>query len=125
MPSKRDDAAIETPPTLMSRSESLGRPPATKAWASTTERIGRRARSARTRRIASASAAPGLVEGLGVEVGESVDRDRTVGVLQQDRRADSRGVGPEEDAGRVDQARAEPEALGGVVVAGRQHDLGP
>ena len=59
MPSKTEVGTSETPPTLMSRSESLGSAPATKAWAST-HRAGPAAgaaRSARTRRIASVRAA--------------------------------------------------------------------
>ena len=69
MPSKIGVGTSETPPTLMSRSESLGSAPATKACARTTERVcdGRVARSARTRTIASVSAAswerPGRPQG--------------------------------------------------------------
>ena len=43
----------DTPPTEMSRSESLVAPPVTNAWAITTERPPRRARSASTRAIAA------------------------------------------------------------------------
>ncbi len=54
MPSKSSSGTTEMPPTAMSRSLSLGSPPATNAWASTTERVpGRVARSARMRRMAS------------------------------------------------------------------------
>ena len=118
----------------MSRSDSLGSPPATNACASTTDRVPgeRRARSRRTRPRASASAAswerdrqgPGLGERQGVEVGQAVDRDGSVLVGQLDGRADRGGVGADEHAGRVDQPRAEPEPLGGVVVAAGQHHLG-
>jgi hypothetical protein len=59
MPAKSEVGTSDTPPTLMSRSESLGRAPATNAWARTTERVPaeRVPRSARTLRIASVSAA--------------------------------------------------------------------
>ncbi len=67
MPSKTGSGTRDTPPTEMSRSESLssGRaPPPTKAWAITTERVpGRPARSARTRRIASVRVASWLRSG--------------------------------------------------------------
>ena len=62
MPSKTLVATRETPPTLMSRSDSDGSAPATNACASTTDRVlgPRAARSARTRVIASVSAASWL-----------------------------------------------------------------
>ncbi len=67
---------------------------------------------------------PGLGERQGVEVGQAVDRDGSVLVGQLDGCADRGGVGADEHAGRVDQPRAEPEPLGGVVVAAGQHHLG-
>ena len=76
------------------------------------------------RLVAASRQPPRLVERLRVEVGETVHRDRAVLVGQEDRRTDPGGVGAQEDAGRVDQPRAEAEALGRVVVAGRQHHLG-
>ena len=45
-------------------------------------------------------------------------------VVEQDRRADRGGVGAQEDAGRVDQPRAEPEPLRRVVVARRSSPPG-
>ena len=62
MSSNRLVATRDTPPTLMSRSDSEGVAPATKACASTTLRVeaGRAARSDRTRVIASDRAASWL-----------------------------------------------------------------
>ena len=134
MPSKSDDATIETPPTLMSRSDSLGTPPATNAWASTTERIGRAAEVgpdpahglgqrrlvAAGRQAATARAAP-----AGRGRGGRGPRPGRGASSSSDRRADRRGVGAHEDPGGVDQPGAEAEPLGRVVVAGRQHDPGP
>ena len=68
--------------------------------------------------------APRLGQRQRVEEGEAVDGDRTVLVGQPDGGADPGGVGADEDAGGVDQPRAEPEPLRGVVVAAGQHDPG-
>ncbi len=59
MPSNVEVATRDTPPTLMSRSESEGSAPATKACAITTERVRgpRPARSERTRTMAASIAA--------------------------------------------------------------------
>ena len=124
----------ETPPTLMSRSDSLGSPPATKACASTTERVpgARVARSRRTRSRATDSAASWerraaprarpAPAGRG-RGGRTRPPDR--GRRQDHGGADPGGVGADEDAGGVDQPGAEPEPLRGVVVAAREHDPGP
>ena len=66
---------------------------------------------------------PGLRQGARVEVGQGVDRDGAVLVLEQDRGADRRGRRADEDAGGVDEAGAEAEPLGGVVVAAGDDDL--
>ena len=79
----------------MSRSDSLGSPPATNAWASTTDRVpvARAARSRRTRCMAvgerglvgAGGQRPGLGQRERVEVGQAVDRDRPVLVVEQRR----------------------------------------
>ncbi len=53
MPSKTSAGTTLTPPTAISRSDSLVVPPATKAWAMTTEGSLRVARSSLTRPIAA------------------------------------------------------------------------
>ena len=115
----------------MSRSESLGSAPATNAWASTTERVpragrrGRRGPAPSPRSSAASWERPGqrprLAQRVGVEVGQAVDGDRTVVVVEQDGGADGGGVGADVDAGGVDQPGAEAEPLGGVVVAAGDH----
>ena len=134
MPSKTLVGTSETPPTLMSRSDSLGcgagdervgqhdRPG---AGAGGRGRRGPGASPRRARPRGSGAGSPhGSRDGVGVEVGDAVDRDR--------RRARRRagpgvptvaGVGADEDAGGVDQPGAEAEPLRGVVVAAGDHDL--
>ncbi len=68
--------------------------------------------------------APGVGHGVRVEVGQAVEGDGTVLVLDHHRIADPGEVGADVDAGGVDQARGEPEPLGRVVVAGGEHDPG-
>ena len=104
---------METPPTLMSRSESLGRQPATNACAITTERVpdGRCRevgadpdhRRGEGRLVGPPGQPPRLAQQVGVEVGEAVDRHRAVGVVEQDGPADDGGVGADVDAGGVHQ----------------------
>ncbi len=60
---------------------------------------------------------PRLAHGLGIEVGQAVDGDGAVLVLQQDGGADTGGVGAQVHARGVDQAGTEAEAARGVVVA--------
>ena len=117
------------PPTEMSRSLSLGSPPTTKACASTTERVpaGRVARSApdaldRRRQhgvVRPRRQPPRLGEHVGLEVGDAVDGDRTVLVLEQHGLVEAAGIGAQVHTGEVDQAGVEAEAAAGVVVAAR------
>ena len=132
MPSNSESDTTETPPRLMSRSESLGRPPATKAWARTTDRtrprgeVGAHAshRLGQRRLMGAHREAPRLAEGLRVEVGDRVHGHRAVLVVEQHRRADPGGVGAHVDAGGVDEPGAEAQALRGVVVARGDDDPG-
>ena len=74
------------------------------------------------RLVAALAQRPRLAERLGVEVGQAVDRDGTVLVLQQDRGADAGRVGAQVDPGAIDEPGAEPEPASGVVVAAGHHD---
>ena len=72
--------------------------------------------------VAAAAERPGLEQRRGVEVGDRVDRHVSVLVGEHDRSADRRGVGADEDARGVHQARSETEAPRAVVVAAAHHD---
>ena len=129
-------APIDTPPTLMSRSESLGsaagdegvgqhhRPGARRP-----RRPGRRGPGASPRSSAASCERPGEPPRLAAARrgrGRGCrDGDRAVLVLQQDRacRPTEASVRMKTPGG-VDQPGAEAEPLGGVVVAAGQHDLG-
>ncbi len=119
---------IATPPTVMSRSESLVAPPLTNAWAITTERPPRADRSALTRSMAAVSTPAWCAQRPeragrhgGLEVGEGVDRD----AIDQHGPADGRGGRPDVQSRSLEQPGGETEADGGVVVAAGQHDLRP
>ena len=124
--------AIWRPPTEMSRSLSeaiagaASAAPATKAWASTTERapgrggeVGvdpahRRARA--PPRGCGPAGAHGCADRVGLEVGDAVDRDRAVRVLEQHRGADVLPAGAQVHPGGVGEpgveARAGPGSRG-------------
>ncbi|CUR60091.1 hypothetical protein NOCA270074 [metagenome] len=68
---------------------------------------------------------PRRAQRIGIEVGQTVDRDRAVLVVEQHRRADGVGAGADEHPRCVDQVGAEAEALGGVVVAAGDDHLRP
>ena len=68
--------------------------------------------------------APRLGHGVRVEVGDAVHRHGPVVVGEQHGRADAGGVGPQVDAGGVDQPGAEAEPQRGVVVAAGEHHAG-
>ena len=133
MPSKSSLDTTETPPTLMSRSRVAGQPArhervgqhdgpapagAAEVGAHASHRLGER------RLVGAGREPPRLVQRLRVEVGDAVDRDRPVGVLEQHRRADRRRVRADVDTGSVEEPGAEAEPLGGVVVARDEHDPG-
>ncbi len=132
MSSNRLVATRDTPPTLMSRSDSEGVAPATKACASTTLRVeaGRarevgpdpRHRLGQGSLVAAAAERPRLEQRRGVEVGDRVDRHVSVLVGEHDGGADRGRVGADEDTCGVHQARAETEAPRAVVVAAAHHD---
>ncbi len=62
---------------------------------------------------------------VGFGVGHTVDGHRPVRVLQQDRPGQRADPGAQVHAGLVEQAAAEAEPAGGVVIAADQHDPGP
>ena len=83
-------------------------------------------RLGRAPRGASASAAPTRAEHVGLEVGDAVDRDRAVLVVEQHRLVDPAGVGAQVHARRASTSRAlKPSRRGGVVVAAGDHHPGP
>ena len=115
----------------MSRSLSLGSPPVTKAWASTTERVparrGRRGRRGpgpwrrRAPPVAGLVGAELVPDQGGFEVRQPVEGDVAVRVGQHDGGAAARRVGAQMDAGAADQPGADAEPAGRVVVAGDHH----
>ena len=64
---------------------------------------------------------PGAGEDVGLEVGDAVDGDRAVLVVEQHGLVDATGVGAQVDPGEVDQPGVEAEAAAGVVVARGDH----
>ncbi len=125
------------PPTLMSRSESLGlsarhegvgkHHAANPGAAGPSGQVGADPLHRRSERglMGAHGEAPGLAQGLRVEVGEAVDRHRTVHVGQLDGTGGLVGVGAQVNTGVVDQPRPEAQPLGGVVVAAGDHHPRP
>ena len=116
----------------MSRSDADGSPPVTQPWAIAMPRPprarrscgrGPRGRLAEDRCVACRDAEL-AGDRLRLEVGDRVERDRAVRVVDHDRVGEPGDAGPDVHAGHVDQVAVDAEPRCGVVVAAADHDPG-